>query len=268
MVKICIDPGHSKGQNRSPVVPEYIEGERMFALGHLLKKELERYQDVQVLITREKVTDNPSLYERGNMAKGCEVLVSLHSDAADISKAGGKDVDRSTAFYPISGNGKDLAEKLTATVASTMGLKQGGKIKTRVNSAGNADCYGVIRHAVAAGSVGLIMEHGFHTNEAVCRWLLNDSNIGKLAKAEAKVLADYYGLKKKPGEEDEMRYNTLGDLKADKKFGDAYLPTVEKLMAKGILKGKGGDGDETILDLGEDAIRVMVILDRNGIFGE
>ena len=268
MVKICIDPGHSKGQNRSPVVPEYIEGERMFVLGHLLKKELERYQDTQVLITREKVTDNPSLYERGSMAKGCEVLVSLHSDAADIKKAGGKDVDRSTAFYPISGKGKDLAEKLTATVASTMGLKQGGKIKTRVNGAGNADYYGVIRHAVAAGSVGLIMEHGFHTNEAVCRWLLKDSNLEKLAKAEAEVLADYYGLKKKPGEEDEMRYNTLGDLKADKKFGDAYLPTVEKLMAKGILKGKGGDGDETILDLGEDAIRVMVILDRNGIFGE
>lgn len=69
-------------------------------------------------------------------------------------------------------------------------------------------------------------------------------------------------------EETEMRYNTLGDLKADKKFGDAYLPTIEKLMANGILKGKGGDGDETILDLGEDAIRVMVILDRNGIFGE
>lgn len=257
----CIDPGHSKGQNRSPVVPEYIEGERMFVLGHLLKKELERYQDTQVLITREKVTDNPSLYERGNMAKGCKVLVSLHSDAADIDKPGGKDVDRSTAFYPISGNGKELAENLTAEVAAVMGLKQGGKIKTRVNVAGNADYYGVIRHAVAAGSIGLIMEHGFHTNETVCRWLLQDSNLKKLAKAEAQVLADYYGLKKKPGEEDEMRYKYLKDV--PKAYRDE---TIDRLVKLGIIKGKGGEGENLEIDLGEDAIRLLIFNDRAGLY--
>ena len=265
MVTFCIDPGHSKGQNRSPIVPEYIEGERMFLLGHLLKKELERYENVKVLITREKVTENPDLYTRGMMAKGCVALVSLHSDAAPN---GAESVDRATAFYPISGKGKELAKLLSAEVAATMGVKQGGKIKTRVNGAGDADYYGVIRHAVAAGSIGIIMEHGFHTNKYVAKWLLEDRNLEKLAKAEAKVLADYYGLKKKPGEEDEMRYNTLADLKADKKYGGDYLPTVEKLMEKDILRGKGGEGDETVIDLGEDAIRVLVMLDRAGQFGE
>lgn len=67
-------------------------------------------------------------------------------------------------------------------------------------------------------------------------------------------------------EEAQMRYNTLADLKADKTYGDAYLPTVEKLMEKGILRGKGGEGDETVIDLGEDAIRVLVMLDRAGKF--
>ena len=38
-------------------------------------------------------------------------------------------------------------------------------------------------------------------------------------------------------------------------------------MGKGILNGKGGEGDNTILDLGEDAIRVLVALDRAGVFG-
>lgn len=69
-------------------------------------------------------------------------------------------------------------------------------------------------------------------------------------------------------EETEVRYNTLADLKADKDFGGAYLPTVEKLIANGVLKGKGGEGDELILDLGEDAVRLLVVLDRSGVFGD
>ena len=69
-------------------------------------------------------------------------------------------------------------------------------------------------------------------------------------------------------EEEEMRYNTLADLKADKNNAPYYLPTIEKLMKKGILCGKGGTGDDTILDLGEDAVRVLVTLDRAGVYGE
>ena len=68
-------------------------------------------------------------------------------------------------------------------------------------------------------------------------------------------------------EDNEMRYNTLGDIKADKSNAPYYLPTVEKLMAKNILRGKGGEGDATVIDLGEDAIRVLVTLDRAGVYG-
>lgn len=236
----------------------------MFVLGQLLKEQLERYQDVEVLITRQKISDNPSLYQRGSMAKGCEILLSLHSDA--VSGEGAEGVDRPTVFYPISGRGQELAALLTEKIAQIMGTKQAGKIKTRINSAGSADYYGVIRHAVEAGSVGMILEHSFHTNEAAAKWLMEDRNLKTLAKAEAAVLADYYGLTK-PGEEEEMRYNTLGDLKADKTYGGAYLPTIEKLLRKGLLQGKGGEGDETVIDLSEDAVRILVINDRAGLYG-
>ena len=64
-----------------------------------------------------------------------------------------------------------------------------------------------------------------------------------------------------------MRYEKLKDLKADQYKAPYYLPTVEKLMGKGILQGKGGEGDDTIIDLGEDAVRVLVMLDRKGVFG-
>ena len=41
---------------------------------------------------------------------------------------------------------------------------------------------------------------------------------------------------------------------------------MEKLLRLGVLRGKGGEGEETVLDLGEDALRLLVILDRAGVF--
>ena len=46
-----------------------------------------------------------------------------------------------------------------------------------------------------------------------------------------------------------------------------YRATLDKLVSKGVLKGKGGTGDDLILDMGEDAVRVLVLLDRAGVFG-
>ena len=42
---------------------------------------------------------------------------------------------------------------------------------------------------------------------------------------------------------------------------------MEKLIAMGVGY-KGGTGDDTIIDLGEDTVRMLVILDRLGKFDE
>ena len=86
----------------------------------------------------------------------------------------------------------------------------------------------------------------------------------KMGKTMADVRKD---VKRIIEEENEMRYEKLKDLKADQYKAPYYLPTIEKLMEKGILRGKGGEGDDTILDLGEDAVRILVMLDREGVFG-
>lgn len=65
----------------------------------------------------------------------------------------------------------------------------------------------------------------------------------------------------------EIRYHTMGDLKEDENARQWYWPTIEKLIEKGIIRGAGGTGDDMILDLGTDAIRVLVWLDRAEIFG-
>lgn len=60
----------------------------------------------------------------------------------------------------------------------------------------------------------------------------------------------------------EKRYYKLGEITSEH-----YRPTIDKLMARGVLRGKGGEGEDTIIDLGEDTIRMLVILDRQGVFG-
>ena len=45
-----------------------------------------------------------------------------------------------------------------------------------------------------------------------------------------------------------------------------YKDTLDKLISKGILKGKGGSGENLIIDLSEEAVRLLVFQDRAGLF--
>ena len=64
------------------------------------------------------------------------------------------------------------------------------------------------------------------------------------------------------------RYHSLGDVRADEEIAEFYLPTLERLIDMGHLRGEGGAGDDLILDLSEDTVRMLVVMDRAGVFGE
>ena len=61
----------------------------------------------------------------------------------------------------------------------------------------------------------------------------------------------------------EVRYEKLKDV-----TNQTYRQTLDKLVEKGLLKGKGGEGEDLLLDLAEDNVRMLVILDRTGVFGD
>jgi N-acetylmuramoyl-L-alanine amidase len=185
---ICLDAGHYGKYNRSPVVKEYYESEMNWKLHLLLKKYLEQY-GFRVITTRASKDKDLAVYTRGTASKGCDLFLSIHSNAS-----GTESVDYPLAIVPLNGSGDAVGNKLAECIAATMGTKQKGKIASKKGS--NGDYYGVIRGAVAVGVPGLILEHSFHTNTKATKWLLNDSNLDKLAKAEAKVLADHYGMTK------------------------------------------------------------------------
>lgn len=191
-IKICLDAGHYGSYNRSPAVKTYYESDMAWKLHMFLKEKLEEY-GFEVITTRATQAKDLDIVKRGKLAKGCDLFLSIHSNATGSGK--NESIDYPIVYSPVNGKGAELAKQLANTIADVMGTKQKGRAATRSMSNGN-DYYGVIRGAVSVGVVGLILEHSFHTNTKATNWLMLNSNLEKLAAAEAKVIADYYGNKK------------------------------------------------------------------------
>lgn len=189
-IKICLDAGHYGKYNRSPAKKEYYESDMAWNLHLLLKKYLEWY-GFEVIQTRSTQAKDMDLYSRGKASKGCDLFLSIHSNAV----AGGvnESIDYPVVYVPLNGKGNKIGKLLADCIADTMRTKQKGRTATRKGN--NGDYYGVIRGAVSVGVPGLIMEHSFHTNTKATEWLLNKNNLDKLAKAEAAVIAAYFGVK-------------------------------------------------------------------------
>ena len=188
--KICIDAGHYGKYNRSPVVPEYYESDMVWKL-HLMQKEILEGYGFEVILTRGSQAADRELYSRGYAAKGCMLFISDHSNACS----------REEVDYPVVYHGHDNiggcsvpSREPAVVIASAMGTAQAGRTATRRNSSGG-EYYGVLRGARAAGlSDYYIIEHSFHTNARMTRWLLDDANLRKLAEAECRAIAEHYGM--------------------------------------------------------------------------
>lgn len=200
-IKIMLDAGHYGSRNQSPVYPQYYESKQMWKLHLLLKKHLENF-GFDVLLTRSDQAADMSVTARGKLAKGCSLFLSLHSDASDSATT-----DRATAFYAYDdwNNASTLAKEIAHAVGLCMGVK--GTIKTRQGN--NGDYYGVMRGARSVGCpLYYIIEHSFHTCRASAEWLMSDKNLDKLAKAEAEVIAAYYGMNKEEAKTEEKTETT------------------------------------------------------------
>ena len=188
--KVCLDAGHY-GNYNAGAAKGYYESVRMWKLTELLAKELTA-RGITVIKTRSNQATDLALTSRGKKAKGCDLFLSMHSNAA-----GAESVDYPVAYVPLNGTGTAIGQKLADIVADVMGTVQKGRTATRKGS-GGADYYGVIRGAVAVGVTGVILEHSFHTNPKAAAWLMNDANLAKLAKAEADCIAAWLEGTAKP----------------------------------------------------------------------
>lgn len=186
MLKICLDAGHYGKYNRSPGVPEYYESEMTWKLHLLLKKYLEA-RGIDVITTRSNQEKDLALLSRGKKSKDCDLFLSIHSNA--IGSKMDESIDYPIVYVPVSGKGDEIGKKLAQCIADVMKTKQKAQSKSKKGT--NGDYFGVMRGAAAVGTVGLLAEHSFHTNTAAAKWLLDESNLEKLAKAEAQCIADW-----------------------------------------------------------------------------
>lgn len=198
---VCLDPGHDSGKaNPSPVVAEYFEGQRMWDLAQLLVPRLEAY-GIEVRVTKSQLNQAIDLVVRGEISKGTDLLISLHSNAAATPQP-----DWVLVLYQVDNGGgvyeqsRRFAELLAPSLAKVMGVDYQVYARQsssdRDNNGNSDDYYGVLRGAQTAETVGVIVEHGFHTNEQTARWLLQDSNLEKIADTEAAVIAQWFGVHK------------------------------------------------------------------------
>lgn len=203
MSKVCIDAGHYGKYNVSPVNRAYYESVQMWRLHELLAAEL-RKRGVTVVLTRQNQAADLSLISRGKKAKGCDLFLSLHSNAASTE---GVDypvayVLRPNARTSIDEKAAEIGLNLAKVVQGVMGTTQGARTATRASGNdrdGNGllddEYYGVLEGARRVGVPAVILEHSFHTNKKATAWLLVDANLQALAKAEADAIVAWLGAK-------------------------------------------------------------------------
>ncbi|MDI6840424.1 MAG: N-acetylmuramoyl-L-alanine amidase [bacterium] len=195
--KVMIDPGHAPGNaNRGPT--GYYEYWGMWIVSTCLKVALERCGVVADLTRKEN--ENPSLQARGEAARGYDLFISEHSNAAN-GRVRGCEV-----YYSVRRSGdRQHAAAISAASAKLMDNPDRGA-KTRLYPGRtDLDYYGVIRNAVAVGCPHVFLaESGFHDNPIDEAWLKNEDNLEKLAEVHAEEICKILGVKYiAPGADDE-----------------------------------------------------------------
>lgn len=214
---IVLDPGHGgvqSGAEREDVYEKSLN----LKIGEYLRRELEKYENVKVYLTRESDRD----VELDDRSQFCldvdaDLMVSLHNNAAGETAAyhNGSTVLTSMGQYhrELALEEQELAVNILAEL-SGLGLEDQG-ILLRLSKDGatypngeTADYYRLVKNGIKNKIPSIIVEHAFMDNdEEYAGYLSEDEQLKKLAEADARGIARYYGLTLK---EDGSRLETLG----------------------------------------------------------
>lgn len=241
--KVCLDAGHYGKYNQSPVLLSYYESNMTWKLHNYLAEELQKY-GIEVVKTRMSQNIDRELVDRGYASKGCDLFISLHSNAASNSSAAYAVgiYERNNSSVSYDEKSKNFADKIVKVVADVMGVGYKTYCREYIgdrdgNGKADDEWYGVLQGAKMAGVPGIILEHGFHTNYADAKWLSDNGNLKKLAVAEAKCIAEWLGIGK-------AEQNTPAVKPANGGSGASNVNTGKTLdqIAKEVISGKYGNG--------------------------
>lgn len=193
-MKICLDPGHY-GDNYNPgVAAGYVESNFTWAYYFLLKERLEKY-GVEVIGTRDSKNEDLGLQARGKKAKGCDLFISIHSNAVDNKP----NVHSVFCHWSVRSGGEGIAKKI-GNALTVLFRDEWGHCDAPTFYADESTVYpgydrlGVLKGAASVNVPGIVVEHSFHTNATYCEWAMTDGNLEKMADVEVGAIVEYYNL--------------------------------------------------------------------------
>ena len=209
---IALDPGHGGVDGGMTAINGITEKVYTLKIANYLKKELEKYNNCKVLMTRA-IDEYVDLEERAKKASnyGASVLISLHLNSANKNAHGAE------VYYPnsnynsaVSEIGKNLAQKVLNELALLGIADRGIKVKYIYDEITGdpandpmydypdgsiGDYYGIIRHCKNRGISAIIVEHCFADNvDDFNKFLSSEEKIKNLAKADANGIAKAFNL--------------------------------------------------------------------------
>lgn len=196
MIKICIDPGHGGNDRYNKGPTGYIEADGVLDISLKLRDELLSTGSFDVMLTRDKDM-TLGVRERGVMAAkwGADMFISEHSNATgwkvNNTKRG---VD---VFYSVDiPSDKDFANRMSKEIADVMDTNNNGGYTWESKNYPGEDYLGVIDAAQDGGVPHvLLIENGFHDNPDDEAILKDEFDRRLIAKAQAKIICDFYGVK-------------------------------------------------------------------------
>ncbi len=223
---ICIDPGHggTGGRNLGAQYYGISEKEITLATALAMKEELEKYENVEVYLTRTSDVAI-SLTERANYAKAvnADMLFCLHYNSSVKHDLYGSEI-----WIPYCG---ELYSKAYSFAVNEMeqlqslGFYQRG-IKTRAGN--NGEYYGIIRASDANNIPCALIEHCYIDHGVDLSYLLGTENpYEAIGKADATAVAKYFHLKSKALDADYSNHkNTTVKAPTTPQIDDRTVPEI------------------------------------------
>lgn len=244
--RILLDPGHGQGSahNRGFLSPGN-EGDANYYMAIALENELKKY-GFTVGRTRKSIGQNPGLYTRGEMAKGYDLMLSLHSNAGPSNVRGVEIFPDTNPWKSVGQSGYDLAWKIANAVSALGTPNRGvrtwnnaGVYRTNVKSPPYESNYFAVLRANEA-PMAMLIEFAYHTNRQDRDFLVNKRQL--IAATTAKVIADHYEMKiKEPNYTTAEFINMIKDDIITDYHKSGILPSIS--LAQALLESDSGNSE-------------------------
>lgn len=191
-VIVVIDPGHG-GENLGAEYENYVEKEMTMIVANAMKEELEKYDGIQVYMTRYgDIETDMTLEERSEFAKSvnADFMFCLHFNMSEYHTLFGAECWIS-AFGEEYSKGYSFAS-VEMDLLQELGLYSRG-IKTRLNKKGT-DYYGIIRTATEREIPCVLIEHCHLDQENDKPFYDYDEKLKTFGKLDATAVAKYFHL--------------------------------------------------------------------------